>query len=99
MKRARFTPTAESDLTDIAYFIARDNPAHAASFVDEIIRHCHDIADTPGVGRVRPDLAAGIHSLPHGRYLIFYRIVESGIEVARVLHGARDIPTLFEGEN
>jgi hypothetical protein len=26
-----------------------------------------------------------------GRYLIFYRVVPGGIELARVLHGARDI--------
>ena len=31
------------------------------------------------------------------RYLIFYRPVGSGIEVVRVLHAARDFPTIFNG--
>ena len=29
-------------------------------------------------------------------YVIFYRPLENGIEVTRVLHGARDFPPLFE---
>jgi toxin ParE1/3/4 len=29
------------------------------------------------------------------RYLIFYRAVEHGIEVVRVLHAARDFPMVF----
>jgi toxin ParE1/3/4 len=32
------------------------------------------------------------------RYLIFYRPIPDGIEVIRVLHGARDIDTIFERE-
>ena len=32
-------------------------------------------------------------------YLIFYRPIEDGIEVLRVLHGARDIEGLFREEN
>jgi toxin ParE1/3/4 len=30
------------------------------------------------------------------KYLIFYRQVAAGIEVVRVLHGARDIPSILE---
>lgn len=34
-----------------------------------------------------------------GRYLLFYRAIEGGIEVVRVLHGMRDIERIFgEGE-
>lgn len=29
------------------------------------------------------------------RHVIFYRALKNGIEVLRVLHGARDIETLF----
>jgi toxin ParE1/3/4 len=30
------------------------------------------------------------------RYLIFYRPTDDGIDVVRVLHGSRDIESLFE---
>ena len=55
----------------------------------------------PGMGRLRefdrPDLA-DIRSWPVGGfedYLIFYRPVPTGIDVLRVVHGARDIAALF----
>jgi len=49
----------------------------------------------PGSGRHREELAAGIQSFPFGRYIIFYRAVTGGIEIVRVLHGARDIENNF----
>ncbi|MBC8242204.1 MAG: type II toxin-antitoxin system RelE/ParE family toxin [Alphaproteobacteria bacterium] len=97
MKRAQFTAMAEADLGDIAYFIARDNPERAVTFVDEIIAHCHRIAALPALGRDRVELGRDIRSMPHDRYIIFYRIVEAGIEIVRVLHSARDIGTVFDG--
>ena len=50
---------------------------------------------TPKWGRLREELAPRIRSFPVGRYVIFYRAGREGIEVARVLHGSRDIPMLF----
>ena len=32
------------------------------------------------------------------KHLVFYRPLENGIEVIRVLHGARDIESLFEAQ-
>jgi len=45
--------------------------------------------------RCRDELAPGLRSLPVGNYVVFYRGREGGIEVIRVLHGARDIDALF----
>ena len=50
----------------------------------------------PEIGRPREDLAARLRSFPVGSYIIFYRPMEYGVEIARVLHGARDLPPLFE---
>jgi hypothetical protein len=47
------------------------------------------------MGRLRPELAPHLRSFPIGNYVIFYRLTQEGIEVARVLHGARDIDALF----
>ncbi len=30
------------------------------------------------------------------RYLIFYRFIDSGVEILRVIHGARDIEDIFD---
>jgi plasmid stabilization system protein ParE len=31
-------------------------------------------------------------------HLIFYRLIETGVEIVRVLHSARDIALVLEGE-
>ena len=44
---------------------------------------------------------AGLRFLPVSRfkkYLIFYRPIPGGIEVVRVLHGARDIESILADE-
>jgi len=33
-----------------------------------------------------------------GNYVIFYRGVSEGVFIARVLHGKRDIPAVFESD-
>jgi plasmid stabilization system protein ParE len=50
----------------------------------------------PGtLGRARDDLAPGLRSLAWRDYVILFRYVAGGVQVVRLLHGARDLPTLF----
>ena len=60
-----------------------------------IDQKCQALAEQPGIGRRRDELAPGLRSLPVGSYVVFYRGRGDGIEVIRVLHGARDINTVF----
>ena len=41
------------------------------------------------------ELGPALHSFPVDAYIVFYRSARGGIEVVRVLHGARDIPGQF----
>jgi toxin ParE1/3/4 len=47
------------------------------------------------MGAERSDLATALRSWPLDNYLIFYKPLPDGIEVLRVLHGARDLPPFF----
>lgn len=89
--RARFTPAAQADIEQIAYHIALDNPERASSFVSEIVSRCDRLSMSPKIGRLRPEFGSGIRSVPHSRYVIFYRAMEEGVEILHVLHGARDL--------
>jgi len=71
--------------------------ANADAFIDKLYQAIQALGRQPGSGRHREELAPGIQSFPFGRYIIFYRAVTSGIEIVRVLHGARDIENIFEG--
>ena len=56
------------------------------------------LADHPGMGRARGDLAPGLRGLPtpdYRDYLIFYRRARGYIDIVRVLHGSQNLPNLF----
>jgi toxin ParE1/3/4 len=86
---------AEADLTNIFAYVAQDNPEAADRVIGQIYEKCQFLAQSPKAGRKRIELHASIRSFGVGSYVIFYRESRGGIEVARVLHGRRDIPTVF----
>lgn len=90
------TSQAERDRLEIILTIAEDNPLAADRLLDAIDEKCRLLARTPELGRKRFELAAGLRSLAIGNYVIFYRPAAEGIQVIRVLHGARDIPGQFQ---
>lgn len=98
MRKLEFSLDAEADLLDIATYIARDDPARALSFVDEIEARCAELLPFPDTGRLRPELAPELRSKPHGSYIIFYTPGAEVVRVERVLHGARDVMAVFGRE-
>jgi toxin ParE1/3/4 len=89
------TSQAEQDLIDIGTYIAEDDPAAADRWLELVDQKCQLLATMPQMGRSRADLAPNLRSLPVGDYIIFYRPASDGIALIRVLHGARDLETLF----
>ena len=94
MATLMFAPTARLDLSDIFDYIARDRPLAAASWVDTMEQKCKLIATTPAFGETRPEYGANIRSSVVGRYVVFYRAIDDGIEVIRIIPGDRDIRSL-----
>ena len=94
MAKLIIVASAKRDLTDIFDYIARDKPIAAANWVDKIEEKCKLIASTPQFGEVRLEFGSEIRSSTVGRYVIFYRPIENGIEVLRVIAGDRDIRSL-----
>lgn len=96
MNRYRLAREAANDLEVITEFIAAENPRAADRLIDSIEEKCQALAEMPGIGRLREDLAPNLHSARVGKHVIFYRPEAGGVEIIRIIHGARDIPRLFE---
>jgi toxin ParE1/3/4 len=96
MSQYRVSDAASADLVDIWLFIAQDDAHAAARFLRKLVSRFPTLASMPDMGRRREELADRLRSFPVGNYVIFYRPMERGIEIVRVLHGARDLPALFE---
>lgn len=90
---ARYTkrPKAEADLLEIWLYIAQDSPRAADRLLDRIEAQCRLLADNPRLGRPRPEIAPDARAWIVGRYLVLYQEQDGGIEVVRVVHGAREI--------
>ena len=94
MSKLVISPTSRQDLSDIFDYMAKDKPIAAANWVEKIEKKCMLIAATPDFGESRPEYGSDIRSSVVGRYVIFYRAIGGGIEVARVIAGDRDIRSL-----
>lgn len=96
MSHVRYTTLANLDLEETVRFLAKERGAATAHrFVERIDERCRAVAEMPGMGRSREELAAGLRSVPEGNHVIFYRPAPDGIEVVRILYGARDIEAVF----
>jgi toxin ParE1/3/4 len=80
---------------EIHDYIAEDSLTAASRWIDRLDQDCQRLAEMPGMGRLRAEFGSGVRSFPTAAYVIFYRETANGIEVLRVLHGARDIQSLF----
>lgn len=96
MNQIRVAASAAADLDEIWLYIARDNPGAADKYIGAIVSRFPTLASMPLMGRERPELSSGLRSFVVGRHVIFYRFFDEGVEVVRVLDGARDLPPLFE---
>jgi len=89
------SPEAEQDLVDIWLYIAEDQPTNADQFLERLEEHAERVAEFNDMGIDRPELASNLKSFPVDRYILFYRQIENGIELVRVLHSSRDMNLVF----
>ncbi|MCA9774505.1 MAG: type II toxin-antitoxin system RelE/ParE family toxin [Myxococcales bacterium] len=94
----RRTRQSYGDLDDIAAYIGQDNPRAQLRYLDRAEEALALLVERPEIGRLRTDFSNprlrdlrswAIRGFEN--HLIFYRVNDDGLEVVRVLHGARDI--------
>lgn len=94
------TAEAETDLENIASYVAEQSPRSALTLIRGLREKCESLADAPRAYPLVPRYEhAGIRRRPFGSYLIFYRVSDDAIEVIHVLHGARDYESLLFPED
>jgi len=102
MSRIAQREAAEQDLVEHFIFISETSERAARKFLKAARTTYELLASQPRMGRLA-DLESvflkGARVFPikgFDKYLVFYLPTHTGIEVVRVIHGARDIPRLFE---
>lgn len=94
--KVKISGAAESELEAIGNFIAEDNPNRADSFVLELLDHCEKLAEHPLRYPLIPGLEGlGIRRCPYKAYLILYVVGGDVVDIAHILHSARDLERIF----
>lgn len=100
-RRIRIRPEVQRDLDEQVVYIGERNFDAAERYERAVFADFRKLAEFPAMGALRnfpnPRLQ-GVRSWPvsgFGNYLIFYLPAQDGIDVLRVLHGARDLDQVF----
>ena len=92
MSEVRHARRAREDLLDIWLYIARQTSEVAADHVlDRIEETCRRLARHPELGPARPEIADEARSVVIQRWMALYRLTTYGVQVVRILDGARDL--------
>jgi toxin ParE1/3/4 len=95
MGLVRRSEASKEDSFEIWFYIASDSIDAADALLRAIDERLRLYSQNPHMGTARDELASGLRSFPVGNYLVFYRVIQDGIEVIRVLHAARNLKSHF----
>ena len=95
MPRVIRSPLTKTDAAEIWAYIAEDNPIAADRLMDRFDHLFRKLSPQPLIGKPVDEFGHSIRLFPLGSYLVFYRAIDDGVEIARILHGARDITAEF----
>jgi len=92
-----WSPTARLDLKDMATYIAEHSPTASGRFVDNVFQAVERLVDFPESGRIVPEFdESTLREIIRNPCRIIYRIdrIKRTVEIARVWHAARGIPSV-----
>ena len=98
MPSAELSPLARRDLLAATRWIEKDNPRAARGLREAVRRAAEQIGAYPAVGALRPELAETPFRfvvLSGYPYVIVYHSERRPPIIARVVHGARDLPEVL----
>jgi toxin ParE1/3/4 len=93
-------PQAEDDLAAIHDFIADQAGARIAErYLHRLEVAIFALSDFPSRGTLRPDIGRGVRTTGFERRVtLLFRVLESEVEILRVLYGGRNFEAILGGE-
>jgi len=91
--RVIWSPLAIDRATEIAEYIAEDNPTAAENWVNSVFAKVESLKSFPESGRIVPEIDnVNFRELIYGNYRINYRIEENQISILTIRHGKQILP-------
>ena len=97
MMSYRLSRCARADIHEIWDYLAieRGSPDSAYNQIESLYSRFNLLAASPLLGEARDDLRPGLRAFSADKYVILYYVYDRGIEIAAVVHGARDLKGLL----
>ncbi len=87
MTHFRLTPDAESDLIEIRRFtIQQWDSIQSKKYLSELRQTLRLLAETPSIGKSRPDVGLDVLSFPYVTHVIYYVVYDQELVVFGVLN-------------
>jgi toxin ParE1/3/4 len=96
MSRYIINVLASQDLNAIADYFTENNLEAGERFFSDFNRKCQQLVAFPNSGKSYGQIRPYLRGLSLEGYIIFYRVLNNGIEILRVASGCRNLPSLFE---
>ena len=88
-----WSPLAVERVSEIAEYIAEDNPSAAERWVDAVFKKVEELKVFPERGRHVPEIDnKTVRELLYGNYRIIYRLEGKALSVLTVRHGKQILP-------
>lgn len=98
-RRLKWVARAADDLESIAEYISEDSPEAARRVARKLVQAALSLSSLPNRGRTVPELRhLDVREILVGSYRLIYRIEPEAVAIVAVIHGARDLESLWDRE-
>ncbi len=98
-RRIVWTEVAYEDLHEAYRYIARDSVNYATGFAERVLQAVSSLDTFPFGGRMVPEFGdTTVRETYVGKYRLIYKVTDDAIQVVALIHGARDLASLWERE-
>jgi toxin ParE1/3/4 len=96
IKKYRVTPNALADLQNIGRYTAKQwGKKQRNIYLNKLDQCFAQLAETPLIGKHRPEIAEDCFSFPQGSHVIFYLLNADSIDILGLPHKQMDIAFYF----
>jgi toxin ParE1/3/4 len=91
-------PSTTRDLDRLSQYFLETNVEAGERLFKTLNQKFYNLTQFPNLGKPYPHLDPNIRGLIVEKYIIFYRVTETQVEIIRVVNGRQDLPKLFMTE-